>query len=141
MKVNYDTPQPIGAGVNSVFPRLEYRYKDRLKLKLPKLNALRQFGSYGMIEISVVWFYPLNPPGKIYQSVFNAPEASYWLAYYQHDGNVTEAHFVPSPDQFTSGTFSIPISPPVISPVSPAAWYIEDKEAGAYAFGNDKHTF
>jgi len=77
MKVNYDIPQTPGTGINSVFPRIEYFYKDKDKLLPPKLGTHPQFGSYGRIDITVVWTYTITGGNKIYQAVFNPQEASY----------------------------------------------------------------
>lgn len=124
----------------SVFPREEYYYKDKDRLLAPKLDSGVRYGSYGMITIEVIWYYPIIP-GQLFHPVENADEASWWLNYYQHDGNVKKAYFVPSPDQTSVGTFTPPVIPPNASPVAPQNWVDQTLEAGPYNFGNDGHTF
>jgi len=93
--------------INSVFQRIEYRYKDKDRLLQPKLDAQFSFGTYGVLEIQVVWYFGIIQ-GKLYHPVDNANEASWWLEYYKNDGSVKNVYFTPSPDQLSTGFFSIP---------------------------------
>ena len=93
----------------SVFPRLEYRYADKDRLLAPKLDSFFRFGTYGVLEIQVIWYYPIIP-GKLYHPVDNPEEASWWIEYYKtRDGSVKNVFFTPNPDQKSTGTFEEPI--------------------------------
>lgn len=93
--------------INGVFPRLEYRYGDKDRLLAPKLDANFSYGTYGVLEIQVIWYYPIIP-GKLFHPVDNPQEASWWLDYYDGRGSVKQVYFTPSPDQQAVGTFTIP---------------------------------
>jgi hypothetical protein len=82
-----------------VLQRIEYLYHNRERLLAPKLDGAKKFGTYGLIEITVIFYYP-TIPGKLYHPVYNAEEASWWLQFYNHySGEVKKAVFVPAPDQ------------------------------------------
>lgn len=91
----------------SVFPRIEYRYGDKDKLLAPKLDSHFSFGDYGVLEIQVIWYYPIIP-GKLYHPIDNPEEASWWLNYYRNLGTVKNVYFTPAPDQAATGTFVEP---------------------------------
>lgn len=95
---------------NTSFPRLEYEYGDKDRLLAPKLDAQFSYGTYGVLEIQVIWYYPIIP-GKLYHPVDTPEEASWWIDYYNNDGGVKNVYFTPSPDQYTSGTFTEPTIP------------------------------
>ena len=141
MKVIYDSPTAEGAGVNAVYPRVEYRYKDKDKLLPPRFGTNPQFGSYGRIEITVTWNYSIEGGNKIYQAVFNPEEASYWMDFYRTDNNVSDTMFIPAPDQHATGTFTPPVTIPNASPVAPENWTNQTLTVGEYTFGEKGHTF
>lgn len=123
----------------SVVPRIEYRYADKDKLIAPRLDSGKRFGTYGMIQLSVIWFYP-QLPGLLYHPIDNAAAAIWWLDYYKVNPNVREAFFVPSPDQYETGTFTIPNFPPPEEPEQPKPWYNETLTASPYNYGGKKNT-
>lgn len=82
-----------------VLQRIEYKYGDKDRLLAPKLDGEEKFGTYGMLEISVLFYHP-TIPGKLYHPVDNAEEASWWLNFYnEQSSEVKSAFFVPAPDQ------------------------------------------
>jgi len=117
---------------NYVFPRLEYRYGDKDRLLAPKLDAQFSFGTYGVIEVQVIWYYPIIP-GKVYHPVDNADEATYWLNYYQNDGSVKNAYFTPAPDQESTGVFVEPEPEEDEEVPTLEQWYL-------YQYDRDEYT-
>lgn len=119
--------------VNSVFPRLEYKYGDKDRLLAPKLDAQFSYGTYGVLEIQVIWYYPIIP-GKLYHPVDNPAEASWWLEYYRSLGTAKNVYFTPAPDQESVGTFVVPDIPEDDNPVEEVVqWYL-------YQYDRDEYT-
>jgi len=122
----------------SVFPREEYFYRDKDRLLAPRLDRGEKFGTYGMIIIEVLWYYPILP-GRLYHPVNNLEEAEYWSNFYLQNSrpqrqDVKAAYFVPAPDQHETGIFLEPENE--ILPIPPGVdgekWYDYIFNAGAY---------
>lgn len=106
-----------------VLQRIEYRYGDKDRLLAPKLDGAKKFGTYGMIELVVLFWYP-TIPGKLYHPIDNADEATWWLDFYSQYKEFKSAVFVPAPDQRSTGTFVIPeIEEEVIPEEESDDWY------------------
>lgn len=123
----------------SVFPRDEYFYRNKDRLLAPRLNRGEKFGTYGMIVIEVLWYYP-TLPGKLYHPIDNQEEAEYWVNFYLQNStpqrqDVKAAYFVPAPDQVETGEFVVPSDfvPPVPPDIDADKWY-------DYIFSADEYT-
>lgn len=122
----------------SVFPREEYFYRDKDRLLAPRLDKGERFGTYGMIVIEVLWYYPALP-GRLYHPINNREEAVYWSNFYLQNStpqrqDVRAAYFVPAPDQRETGTFVEPeeVVPPIPPDVDVEKWYDYIFNADAY---------
>lgn len=79
-----------------VLQRIEYFYRNKDQIIAPKLDGEIKFGSYGMIEVTVIFYYP-TIPGKLYHPVYNADETEWWLEFYRSQTEIVRAVFVPAP--------------------------------------------
>lgn len=116
-----------------VLQRIEYLYENRERLLAPKLDGIKKFGTYGLIEVTVIFYYP-TIPGKLYHPVYNAEETSWWLAFYNsNSGEVKKAFFVPAPDQReTRLPFTEPDLGEVEIPEPSDGWYYRVYDADEY---------
>ena len=114
-----------------ILQRIEYMYRDKDQLVAPKLDGPKKFGTYGMIEVTVIFYYP-SIPGKLYHPIDNSEEATWWLDFYRMQTEIVTAFFVPAPDGEETGIFSVPDMGTSPDPDPPVDWYSPMYEADAY---------
>lgn len=123
-----------------VLQRIEYRYGNKEKLLAPKLDGIPRYGTYGMIDLTVIFWYP-TIPGKLYHPIDNEEEAYWWLDFYQNNSEFVKAFFVPAVQQReTRLPFEIPDlgSHEIVEPSS--GWYQKQDEWDQYTFGENEYT-
>lgn len=112
--------RPIILGV---LQRIEYLYRDKDQLVAPKLDGDKKFGSYGLIDVTVIFYYP-SIPGRLYHPIYNADEAAWWLDFYKLQSEVVTAFFVPAVQQSeTMLPFEIPELGEITIPEPSDGWY------------------
>jgi hypothetical protein len=115
-----------------VLQRIEYRYGNKEQLLAPKLDGERKFGTYGMIDLTTIFWYP-SIPGRLYHPVDNKEEAEWWLEFYKENSEFVRAFFVPSPEQRETGSFTVPDLGEYTIPDPGDDWYSKGYEADAYS--------
>lgn len=113
-------PRPF---VLSVLQRIEYRYADKERLLAPKLDGPKKFGTFGMIELTTIFWHP-SIPGRLYHPIDNKEEAEWWLGFYRANGAFVKSFFVPAPDQQETGVFTVPNLEEFVPIEDEEVWYI-----------------
>ena len=91
-----------------VLQRIEYRYGNKEQLLAPKLDGKPKFGTFGMIHLTTIFWYP-TIPGTLYHPIDNREEADWWLEFYRGQGEFVRVFFVPAVEQKESRLpFTIP---------------------------------
>lgn len=115
-----------------VLQRIEYRYGNKEQLLAPKLDGPKKFGTYGLIDLTTIFWYP-SIPGKLYHPINNREEAEWWLAFYRANGEFVRSFFVPSPEPVeTRLPFSVPDLGEFDVPEEPYDWYSYQYEVSPY---------
>lgn len=123
----------IRPGILGVLQRIEYRYGNKEQLLAPKLDGPKRFGTYGMLDITVIFYYP-SIPGKLYHPINNAEEASWWLNFYKTQvGEVNYVFFVPAVEQRETGTFVVPDLGEYEIPEPTEDWYGKHYDSDEYS--------
>lgn len=115
-----------------VLQRIEYRYGNKEQLLAPKLDGPKKFGTYGLIDLTTIFWYP-SIPGKLYHPINNREEAEWWLEFYRANGEFVRSFFVPSPEPVeTRLPFSVPDLGEFDVPEEPYDWYSYQYEVSPY---------
>jgi hypothetical protein len=123
------TQRPFILGV---LQRIEYRYGNKEQLLAPKLDGKKKFGTFGMIDLTTIFWYP-TIPGRLYHPIDNREEAEWWLAFYKENGEFVRAFFVPAPEQIeTRLPFEVPDLGVYDIPDPGDDWYSHQYAAGPY---------
>lgn len=116
-----------------VLQRIEYRYGNKEQLLAPKLDGQKRFGTYGMIDLTTIFWYP-SIPGKLYHPINNKEEADWWLNFYRENNEFVQVFFVPAVEPVeTSLPFEIPDLGSYEIPEPSEDWYSRVYEADAYS--------
>lgn len=115
-----------------VLQRIEYRYGNKEQLIAPKLDGKPKFGTFGMIDLTTIFWYP-TIPGRLYHPIDNQDEAHWWLNFYKSNGEFVKSFFVPAVNpRETNLPFVEPDLGEYEIPDPGEAWYERTLNIGPY---------